>query len=203
MSTIEQLAELIMRFPGIGPRQAKRIVYFLLTQDQQFLNSLSEKIEIIKKMSKQCTFCHRYFSPNGNKDLCTLCSSPNRSQESLMIVEKDVDLDNIERSGAYDGRYFVLGGVVSLLDKELNKTIRSSALLKTIKEHKHPLKEVVLALSATPAGEETALHITELLEPLSKKHKFSISKLGRGLSTGSELEYVDSDTIKSALERRV
>lgn len=204
MSSIEKLSELIARLPGIGPRQARRIVQFLLRSNQQFLDDLAREISSLRQTSAECSFCYRFFTPHTSEKLCGTCLSPNREQDKLMILEKDVDLENIERSDAYHGRYFVLGGVVSLLEKKGEQAVRDRELVETIKAHQkeYPLKEVVLALSATPAGEETVLHVTEVLEPLAKEFGFTISRLGKGISTGSELEYVDPDTIKNALERR-
>ena len=111
-----------------------------------------------------------------------------------MLVEKDVDLENIEKSGVYNGRYFVLGGTMSLTNDKNN--LRFKELFAKVKEEKY--KEIILALSANVEGENTARYIEKILEPL----KVKITHLGRGLSTGAELEYSDSETIKNALEGR-
>jgi recombination protein RecR len=119
-----------------------------------------------------------------------------------MIVEKDVDFENIERAGTYKGYYFILGGTLSLLERK-SGTIRAEELKKTVKDRaKEGLEEVVLALSASPDGEHTTLAVREILSPLAKEHSFKISMLGRGLSTGLELEYSDPETIKNALKNR-
>ena len=113
-----------------------------------------------------------------------------------MIVEKDVDLDNVERSGVFDGLYFVLGGTVPILDEEPHKKVRSNELLKYIKSKN--FEEIILATSANPDGDHTGEYIHRLL----KDSGANISTLGRGLSTGSELEYSDQETIKNAFENR-
>ncbi len=205
MSTIEKLSEYFAKFPGIGPRQAKRFVYFLLTRNPLFLNELSKLISELKKEVSACSVCFRFFSySNENIRLCSICSNKNRSTETLMIVEKDVDLENIERSGVFQGRYFVLGGSVPILEKEPGQRIREKDLVEQVKKHSknEGLKEIVFALSNNPEGDNTARYINELLIPLSEKYGFSISVLGRGLSTGTELEYSDSETIKDAFRNR-
>ncbi|MCH7529793.1 recombination protein RecR [Patescibacteria group bacterium] len=205
MSTIQKLAELFSQFPGIGPRQAKRFVYFLLTRNHNFLDDLTHLITTLKKDVSSCSSCYRFFAPNGKSvSLCSICSNGNRHDDMLMIIEKDIDFENIERGGVYTGKYFILGGSVPILEKEPNKRVRGkelvSAVEKLIKEN--TLKEIILALSVTPAGENTAQYINELLSPVVKKHSIKISTLGRGLSTGTELEYPDSETIKNALKNR-
>jgi recombination protein RecR len=121
-----------------------------------------------------------------------------------MIVEKDMDLDNIERSGVYKGKYFVLGGTVSALEKEPERRIRIRELTTRITKEKenNVLNEIIFALSATPDGDDTAEFVHKELALLLEGSSITFSALGRGLSTGSELEYADKETIKQALERR-
>ncbi len=205
MSTIEKLAESFKQFPGIGPRQAKRFVYFLLTRDSHFLNELSSNLTELKKEVSLCDKCFRFFETHsGNEKLCTICSNQNRDISEVMIVEKDVDLETIERSGAYKGYYFILGGTVPILEKEPERYVRSKELLAYMEKNceNKKCKEVILALSNNPDGDNTANFLNEILIPLSEKHGFKISTLGRGLSTGTELEYSDTETIKNALQNR-
>jgi recombination protein RecR len=118
-----------------------------------------------------------------------------------LLVEKDVDVDNIERTKKYAGLYFVIGGSVPILEKNPGHAVREKELLKAV-ESKSDLKEIIIAFSVTPEGENTTQYVTKLLSPLIEKRGSTISSFGRGLSTGSELEYLDADTIKSALENR-
>ena len=191
-----KLIEYFLKFPGIGPRQAKRFAYFLASQDEKFIKDLSGEISDIKNKIKQCPDCFRFFSRSdlGGKrsDLCSICSGLNRDKNILMLVEKDVDLESIERAGIYNGKYFVLGGVMPLTGDKNN--LRFKELFDKAKNY----KEIILALSANVEGENTARYIEKILEPL----KVKITHLGRGLSTGAELEYSDSETIKNALEGR-
>lgn len=203
MSTIEKLAEYFSKFPGIGPRQSRRFVYFLLRQSPTYIAQLSDAIGEIKKSVALCALCYRFFNHQGRgAELCAICANTNRDATQLMIVEKDVDFENIERAGTYKGYYFILGGTLSLLERK-SGTIRAEELKKTVKDRaKEGLEEVVLALSASPDGEHTTLAVREILSPLAKEHSFKISMLGRGLSTGLELEYSDPETIKNALKNR-
>ncbi len=191
---LNKLIEYFLKFPGIGPRQAKRFAYFLAMQDEKFLKDLSGLILGIKEDINQCRSCFRIFEGKGEK--CNLCSSLNRDNSLLMIVEKDVDLENIEKAGIYNGRYFVLGGLLPLTGDKTNN-LKFKELYNKVEEEKY--SEVILALSANVEGENTNRYIEKILEPL----KIKITKFGRGLSTGAELEYSDSDTIKNALNNRV
>lgn len=123
-----------------------------------------------------------------------------------MIVSRDSDLESIEKSGAYRGLYFVVGGTVPILDKEPEKRIRLKALLERVSQSPE-LKEVILSLSATADGEHTAAIIKEAIgkiagDNLTNGKRLNVTVLGRGLSTGAELEYADGETIKSALKHR-
>ena len=117
-----------------------------------------------------------------------------------MVLEKDVDLDNIERGKIYDGLYFVLGGTIPILEKNPEKKIRIKKLLERIENNK--IAEIILGLSATTDGENTEKYVHNQITDLAKTRKITVSRLGRGLSTGSELEYSDTETIKNALNNR-
>jgi recombination protein RecR len=197
MDPLHKLAEYFADFPGIGPRQAKRFVYYLLTRNTTHLEDMARLILEIKKSVRICASCFRFY-PEGKAALCPICSNTNRDHEQLMIVARDVDFESIEKSHVYNGIYFVLGGTIPILEKEPERKVR----LKELKEKlsKGNFKEVILSLNITADGENTAEFIREFI-----KNSFSTIKvtvLGRGLSTGSELEYVDTETIKNALQNR-
>ena len=201
MNRITKLAEYFSRFPGIGPRQSKRFVYFLLTQPSSFHGELAKLLKELSSVVSECTLCHRFFTLDGSDTtVCDICSSQNRNKELILIVEKDVDLDNIERSKVYKGQYFVLGGIVPILEKDPEKIVRTRELSHRLKDGN--FKEIILALSTTPDGDNTSKFVQEFIKKLKLKSATKISELGRGLSTGSELEYSDMDTIKNALENR-
>jgi recombination protein RecR len=121
-----------------------------------------------------------------------------------LIVEKDADYENIKKSRNYSGMYFILGGLVPIVTKETPNFVRIKELITTVESRakKENLKEIIIALSLNPQGEHTDMYLREKMSPLVEKYKFKIVSLGRGLSTGTELEYSDSDTIKNALKNR-
>lgn len=132
-----------------------------------------------------------------------MCADKARDTSLLLIVEKDVDLDNIERAKNYNGLYFVIGGTVPILEKNPSTLIREKELKNIIlKRAEEGLKEIIFALSVNPEGEHTTQYLQKELASLLGKHKIKTSTLGRGLSTGSELEYSDTETIKNALLNR-
>jgi len=120
-----------------------------------------------------------------------------------MLVSHDVDFENIEKTHFYNGYYFILGGTVPILEKIPEKRIRQKDLLAVLeKKAKDGLSEIIIALNYNPEGENTLNYLSEILKPFADKNNVKISTLGRGLSTGTELEYSDSDTIKNALKNR-
>jgi recombination protein RecR len=209
MDAIEKLTEAFRQFPGIGPRQARRFVYFLLTRSPANIDELTVLIKQLNLNISVCASCFRYFPLNERKaanSLCSICNNPERDWTLLMIVARDIDLQAMEKSRAYDGLYFVLGGIVPILDEAPQRHIRQTELEETVEARaadvSQPLKEIIVATSVNPEGEHTALYVSSLLKEVTDLHNIKVSTLGRGLSTGTELEYSDSDTIKSALENR-
>lgn len=197
MDHIDELARALSKFPGIGPRQAKRFVYYLLATPLSERTKLASLISTLDANVRQCPECLRFYT-ESSKTTCTYCSDTTRDDTLLMLVEKDQDLAAVERAGTYRGRYFVLGGVLTLSGKG---AIREKELIHTIEKRlQHNLQEIVLALSATSEGEHTADHIRILLVPF--RDHLKISLLGRGLATGSELEYSDAETLRAALRNR-
>ena len=200
MTAFDKLIDIFRQFPGIGPRQAKRFVFFLLSRDPSFLDELTSLISSLKKEILQCKSCFRFFQKKNEATVCALCGDPNRTTSELMLVAKDTDLEAMEKSGMYLGKYFVLGGTIALFEKKSAPALRVKELeARVAKDTKAGiLKEVILALSANPDGEHTGEELKRTLSQYSIK----ISTLGRGLSTGSELEYADKETITSALKNR-
>jgi recombination protein RecR len=202
---IEKLTEYFAKLPSIGPRQARRIVYFLSTQNASSISVFGRVLENLPRTVSLCTKCFRHFPKDEAKNiLCKICSDSTRSNDALMIVEKEVDFENIERSHIHAGFYFILGGTVSLTGrKRAGVTLRFSELEKIVSTRiQNGLSEIILAFSTHPEGEETAVLTREKLGPLIEKHDIKLSTLGRGLSTGAELEYADLETIKNAWVNR-
>ena len=205
MNTSDKLEEIFRHFPGIGARQAKRFVYFLLNQGSGFTKELSDLLLSLKKEVNQCEECFRFFSNDGEKKICPVCSKPATDNDgTLLILEKDIDFETVYKSGVYGGRYFILGGLVPILAQNPAEKIRIKELTDRIRRDgdKGALKEVIIALSLNAEGENTAQYVKKTLEPLAVKYDFKISGLGRGFSTGLELEYSDADTLRNALRNR-
>lgn len=204
MDPISRLAALFAEFPGIGGRQSKRFVHYLLKRDQSYLNELAKQITSLREVVFECTRCHRYFQKKHATagGACLLCTDSERDTKTLMIVEKDADLEALERSGTFKGVYFVLGGALPILEKEPNRKIRINSLLERIKNENDNLDEVIIACAVTPESEHTAEYIETQISPLLNPAMTNITHLGRGLSTGTELEYSDADTLRYALEGR-
>ncbi|MBK5215330.1 MAG: recombination protein RecR [Candidatus Pacebacteria bacterium] len=215
MDPIEKLTEYFKEFPGIGERQAKRFVYFLLHKNPNYAKELGDSILKLKDIIHQCPSCFLFFKGEQNQ-LCDVCSNTKTNRTSLLIVEKDADYENIKRSKNYSGMYFILGGLAPIVTKETPSFLRLKELQSIVEgRSKNParnashgdsggdnLDEVIIALSLNPQGEHTDMYLREQLSSLQNKYGFKIVSLGRGLSTGTELEYSDGETIKNALKNR-
>lgn len=197
---VDELAKIFSQFPGIGERQSKRFVYFLLRQNQAYIKELVFKIDALQKSISECSLCHRYFVSENNLTECTTCTE-RKDSNVLLIVEKDADYDTVKRSGVYDGKFFVLGGLIPILEKNPERRVRLKELQKRLSDESNKIVEIILALSATREGEYTDEFLRKfIVDTLGKS--IEIRSLGRGLSTGTELEYSDSETIISALKNR-
>ncbi|MDE2071582.1 MAG: toprim domain-containing protein [Patescibacteria group bacterium] len=207
MNPIDRLSEMFEHFPGIGPRQARRFVQYLLSAPQSTRAQLADTVSKLGQETLQCKRCYRWFTKTEarqkeNQMLCPICADERR-EHSLFVVEKDADLEQVERAG-FRGVYFVLGGTIPLASEEPHKHVRLKALVARVEGDAtdKKLQELILGLSATAEGDHTRQYLVETLESFAQKFNFKITSLGRGLSTGSELEYADPDTIQNALSSR-
>lgn len=203
MNIIDELTEIFKRFPGVGPRQAERFVFFLLRQPKSSLEKIARLIPSLSNQVHVCQMCKSFFVSESKKTLCKICNNPNRDKSILMIIGQDVDIRSIEKTD-YNGVYFVLGGLIPILEKKPESKIRLLELQKIlqIRQSEKQLKEIIIALNANPEGENTTNIIKKNIEKYTSENKIKISILGRGLSTGTELEYSDAETIKNALKNR-
>ncbi len=204
MNNLDSLIKHFEEFPGVGGRQARRFAFHILTLEKRDIEDLSSLITNLQSSVVECFSCHRFFSRNGGTATeCGICSDGNRDRTKLMIVERDSDIVAIERSGVYEGLYFVLGGTIPLLSSKEQRGLRGGAL-KTIIETRIPqeLSEIILAFAVNPDGENTSRYVESLLKEQIATNNLKLTQLGRGLSTGSELEYADPETIKNALIHR-
>jgi len=208
MDSIDRLTELFEKFPGIGPRQARRFVQYLLSTSSATRQDLADLVRRLGAETTQCRRCFRWFAKakpvQGVDGLCSICADSHRDATLLFVVEKDADIENVERSG-FRGLYFVLGGTIPLASDTPEKYIRLRELVKRVETDAvagSGIREIIFGLSATTEGDHTRLILQEHLTPLAGDLNFKLSSLGRGLSTGSELEYADPDTIAEALGNR-
>lgn len=198
MDAIDRLRELFEKFPGIGPRQAGRFIQFILRSSPAVRRELVEAIQGLGGSVHQCPECMRYHA--GEKKLCSICSNPERNAELLAVVANDTDLAALEYSHTFRGYYFVLGGTISL-SSDKTSGLRMKPLIDSLSARiEKGLSEVILAFPANPEGDATAIRVREEIQ--RGFPSLTVTALGRGLSTGSELEYADPETIKSAMESR-
>ncbi len=176
--------------PSVGPKMAERIVLFLFKQDKEKLQSFAASLEALQHL-KTCTRCFHI----AEKELCDICADARRVPDTLCVVEEPLDVIAIERTGTYQGLYHVLGG---LLDggQESGKNLRIAELIQRAKND--GVKEIILATNPTTEGDLTALYLKKKLEPF----KIKITRLGRGMATGGDIEYADELTLVSSLTNR-
>ena len=199
-SPIEKLIRIFSRFPTVGPRTATRFALYCLDAKKESVDELVDALKELKKSVTSCSICFR--SILTEEKLCSVCRDSKRNHHTICVVEKETDLLSIENTNEYDGIYFILGGTVSPLKKENFKSIRIKELEDRLKNHKKynlpKPKEVIIATNQNTEGEATAIYINRILKPF----KIKSTRLGRGLSTGSELEYADEETLSYALKGR-
>lgn len=201
MNPLEKLAGLFARFPGIGLRQSKRFAYFIAEQNDSYINELVESIALTRTSMSRCASCRRLAVIHDNATHCGICTDKSRDRTLLLVTEKDSDLEAIERAANYRGYYFVLGGLLAEDDKK--SFARIPECLATItRRAREGLVEVIVAFSAKPESDYTFFKLKEKIRLLPESKILGISRLGRGMSTGTEIEYSDSDTLINALANR-
>ncbi|MBI2644023.1 MAG: recombination protein RecR [Candidatus Wildermuthbacteria bacterium] len=204
--TIRHLIELFSKFPTVGPRTAARFVFYLLKAPEKEVQQLIEGLEQLKKQVRLCAFCFNPFdaAESNHGELDPICADSSRDTSLLCIVEKESDLEALEKTKTYHGLYFILGGTVGMLRKEDLNKLRMEALRQRIENPsqfgiaRKGFKEIIIAVNPTTEGVATALYIERTLKSFSG----TITRLGRGLPVGGEIEYADEETLRNALERR-
>jgi recombination protein RecR len=191
---IEQLTRLFLKFPGIGARQAKRFAYFILSQQESYVKNLSSSLLTARSFAQTCTRCYRIYE--GSAGSCNICSDTSRDQNTIAVVEKSADIDVFLKTD-YHGLFFILGSLIPITKKSIIDGTNASKLIERIKNDSN-VKEIILAFPLTPNGDHTDFVIRDLLSNLNIK----TSSLGRGLSTGTELEYADLASLEASLKKR-
>lgn len=195
-SPLSRFVEIFSSLPGIGPRQAIRLAFFFVEQGVAFNDEVAKTILSLKgiKICRQCFYIHQ-----NESGLCDICGDKNRNQKLIAIVEKETDLMSIENTGQWSGRYLILGDMRKTGILETAQKLRLNSLRAWIeKELGGKAEEIIMALNPSPQGELMANLITEEFKGLASK----ISRLGRGIPSGGEIEFADEETLGSALKRR-
>jgi len=192
-TVVDELAEL----PSIGPRQAIRLAFHLISEGRQNIQGLASSIADLSKI-KVCERCFFIHQNEGGR--CDICKNPNRSQKVIMVVEKETDLISLENTGKFAGNYFIIGEIskTGMLDEAQKLRLASLKARLANGDGANKAEEIILAFNPTSLGDLQASLLTKELASFTKK----ISRLGRGLPTGGEIEFADDETLGAAMERR-
>ena|SRR3989344_639843 len=198
---IKRLIEAFEKLPGIGPKTAQRLTFYLLHVPQIQLEGFAEALVSLKKNTVLCSICKNV----GETDPCSVCANPARDHSTIMVVEQPLDLLALERTGKYHGVYHVLHGAINPMDNIGPDEIFIGKLIERTRElsESTPNIEIILATNPTMEGEATAMYIKKQLQELENGHwTLEISRLGVGLPTGADLEYADETTLMRSIEGR-
>jgi recombination protein RecR len=194
---VARLIESFSRLPGIGPKTAQRLTYYLLRAPDAEARTLARALVAVRD---EVVFCERCFNIS-DAPICPICRDPGRDDARLCVVEEPLDVLAIDRTGEYRGRYHVLHGAISPIDGIGPERLRIRELLTRVDEARadgNPVEEVILATNPTLEGEATAMYLNERLEG----HVASVTRIARGLPVGGDLEYADDVTLIRALQGR-
>lgn len=189
--SLERLISELTRLPGIGRKTAQRLAFFILKQSDEDVERMAQAIVEVKKNTRYCSQCFNL----TETDPCPICQDNKRDYTVLCVVEEAHDVLAVERLGQYNGKYHVLGGVLSPLDNSGPEDLNIQELVARCKDG---VKEVIVATNPSTEGEATAIYLSKLLKPLGPK----ITRIARGIPSGSDLEFVDEVTLLRAFEGR-
>ncbi len=192
--SVQNLIDELSKLPGIGPKTAARLVFYLLSKPENDIAALGESVLNLKNNLKHCRRC---FSLAEN-DLCQICADEKRDKSLLAVVEEPLDIIALEKSGGYQGIYYVLGGAISPIDGIGPEDLRIKELLNRLKED--GIKEVILATNPSLEGEATAAFIKDQID--KRGFDITVTRIARGLPVGGDLEYADEVTLRRSLEGR-
>lgn len=190
--TMERLIEALGNLPGIGRRTAERLAFYLLSADKEEVDALADAIRDMQTRVGRCAVCGAL----AEGDSCAICANPRRDRARICVVEKPKDVIHLEATGGYNGLYHVLGGLLAPMDGEGPERLDLDRLLERVRGGE--VKEVILALSATAEGDGTALYVADRL----KGDGVRVTRIARGLPTGSSLDYANQGMLADALRGR-
>jgi len=194
---ISALIDSFQRLPGIGPKSAQRLTYYLLHVPQIELDNFSDAVKNLKKDTTLCSICRNV----GESDPCIICSDMSRDISTILVVEQPLDVLAFEKTGKYNGLYHVLHGAINPLENIGPDEIYTGDLIERVKKDKG-VKEIIIATNPTMEGEATSMYITKRLKSLSQISNLRVTRLGMGIPTGADLEYADEVTLFQALQGR-
>ena len=190
---IRRLSEALEKLPGIGPKTAQRLTFYLLHNPQSELDSFAAALANLKKDTKECRFCFNV----AETDPCPICTNRERLQDQICVVENPLEILVIEKGGFYHGLYHVLGGAISPLNNLGPDELHIYDLVPRVKTGK--ITEIILATNPNMEGEATAMFIAKMLA----KYQVKLTRIGRGLPIGADIEYADELTLQRAMEGRI
>lgn len=195
--SIKNLINTFSKLPSIGPRQASRIVFALIKWPEDEVEKFAQSLAELKKNVTFCASCFASFE-RSDSNVCKICSGPQRLKNTICVLEKDIEMSQIENAGFFNGVYHIVGNIDILNKKIVPTTVQK--LIERIEALKNDHKEIEIVLATNPSaeGDATAIYLKQKIDPLGVKITF----LGRGLSTGGELEYLDRETITNAFQNR-
>jgi len=203
-TSLQKLINELGRLPGIGPKTAQRLAFYLLKEDNIDLDSLSQSISKVKEGIVFCSICHNM----GESDPCHTCTDPKRDQSLICVVEEPLDAQAIDKSGQFNGVYHVLGGVLNPLEGIGPENLEVESLVLRVTGDKSQVKEIIIATNPSLEGETTAMHLSKIIREANKQISGSadkpvkITRIARGLPMGGDLEYADDITLMRAMEGR-
>lgn len=192
---IQNLINCFSKLPTVGPKTAERYVFFLLKQQPELLKQFAQNIAELKKKTTICQTCLAISETNP----CSICNNNQRNKEQLCIVADSRDMLAIEATKQYNGLYFILGGLINIIEAIGPEQLNIKQLTNYLKTK--PIKEIIIALSPNLEGETTILYLIKLLKSLDLK-QIKTTRLVRGLPSGADLEYADEITLSNALKYR-
>ena len=192
LKSVTKLIESFSRLPGVGHKSAEKMAYSVLEMSDEDVEMFSEALVELKRNVHHCPICGAY----TEDDVCEICNDENRDKTKIIVVSYPKDVASFERLGVYNGRYHVLGGVLSAVNGVGINDLNIDGLEKRIKEDN--VQEIIIATNPTTEGETTALYLARILE----KDNINVTRLAYGLPMGGHLEYADSLTLSKALEGR-
>jgi recombination protein RecR len=196
--SLERLVNELARLPGIGPKTAQRLAYYVLRSPDAYNEALTAALAGVKESVHECKKC---LSFTENETLCHYCEDTNRTNDTICVVEDPADITRIDSSGAYRGRYHVLHGVISPLEGIAPKDIRLQSLFDRVVAEN--ISEIILALDSDLEGDTTVLYIAKHLQGLNSEKPVKLSRLAHGIPIGGDIDYIDHRTLGRALENRI